>query len=205
TSALLLYKINEVQHNAPEALKMLGLYIETKDSLSNEEQVKKFAAVEYEAKEQGLKAEQKAKEDTFKAEQARKEEELKRQKTIRYAFTIGFVLVLVLVVVVYRNLRENKRKNLIIVQQKKEVEHAKELVEEKHKEITDSINYAERIQRSFLSTKEILDHNLGEYFVFFQPKDVVSGDFYWSSKLENGNFVYAPADSTGHGVPGAIM
>jgi serine phosphatase RsbU (regulator of sigma subunit) len=204
-SAFMLYKINSKQNNPAAALKMLSLYIETKDSLSNEEQVKQFAAVEYAAKEQGLKAEQKAKEDTYKAEQARKEEELKRQKTIRYAFTIGFVLVLALVVIVYRNLRENKRKNRIITEQKKEVEHAKELVEEKHKEITDSINYAERIQRSFLATKEMLDQNLKEYFVFFRPKDVVSGDFYWAYKLSAGNFALATADSTGHGVPGSIM
>ncbi|MBK6834302.1 MAG: tetratricopeptide repeat protein [Bacteroidetes bacterium] len=205
TSAFLLYKINSELNNPNQALKMLSLFIESKDSLSNEEQVKKFAAVEYEAKEEGLKAEQEAKEKTYKAERAREEEELKRQKTIRYAFTIGFVLVLVLVVVVYRNLRENKKKNAIILEQKKEVEHAKELVEEKHKEITDSINYAERIQRTFLATEESLNNNLKDYFIYFQPKDVVSGDFYWSYKLADGNFLMATADSTGHGVPGSIM
>lgn len=86
-----------------------------------------------------------------------------------------------------------------------EVVSQKHLIEEKHKEITDSINYAERIQRSFLATKELLDENLKDYFVFFQPKDVVSGDFYWASKLKNGQFALVTADSTGHGVPGAIM
>jgi len=86
-----------------------------------------------------------------------------------------------------------------------EVVQQKELIEEKHREITDSINYAERIQKSFLATNEILNENLQEYFVFFQPKDVVSGDFYWAAKLENGNFALCCADSTGHGVPGAIM
>jgi len=84
-------------------------------------------------------------------------------------------------------------------------EEQKIIVEVKHKEITDSINYAERIQRSFLATKEQLDENLKDYFVFFQPKDVVSGDFYRASKLSNGNFALVTADSTGHGVPGAIM
>ncbi|MGZ3904512.1 MAG: PP2C family protein-serine/threonine phosphatase, partial [Bacteroidia bacterium] len=86
-----------------------------------------------------------------------------------------------------------------------EVVNQKHLIEEKHKEITDSINYAERIQKSFLATKEQLDKNLKEYFVLFQPKDVVSGDFYWASILNNGCFVLVTADSTGHGVPGAIM
>jgi ligand-binding sensor domain-containing protein/serine phosphatase RsbU (regulator of sigma subunit) len=99
-----------------------------------------------------------------------------------------------------------------VVEQKNEAEkqkliadEQKHLVQEKHKEITDSINYAERIQKTFLASEEILDKNLGEHFVFFQPKDVVSGDFYWASKLSNGNFGLATADSTGHGVPGAIM
>ncbi|MGZ3864177.1 MAG: SpoIIE family protein phosphatase [Bacteroidia bacterium] len=86
-----------------------------------------------------------------------------------------------------------------------EVVSQKHLIEEKHKEITDSINYAERIQRSFLATKELLDENLRDYFVFFQPKDVVSGDFYWAGKLRNDQFALVTADSTGHGVPGAIM
>ena len=94
---------------------------------------------------------------------------------------------------------------LEIRQQKEVVEVQKQLIEEKHKEITDSINYAERIQRSFLATKELLDENLQDYFVFFQPKGIVSGDFYWASKLNDGRFAYVCADSTGHGVPGAIM
>jgi serine phosphatase RsbU (regulator of sigma subunit) len=86
-----------------------------------------------------------------------------------------------------------------------EVVKQKEIIEEKHKEITDSINYAERIQKSFLASKELLDRNLPEYFVFFKPKDVVSGDFYWAAKLSDGCFALVTADSTGHGVPGAIM
>src|SRR3989344_816844 len=88
------------------------------------------------------------------------------------------------------------------------IEKLKNEIEEKHKEITDSINYAERIQRSMLASKQLLDERLiGEdnYFIFFKPKDVVSGDFYWASDVADGNFVMVTADSTGHGVPGAIM
>jgi serine phosphatase RsbU (regulator of sigma subunit) len=51
----------------------------------------------------------------------------------------------------------------------------------------------------------MLDENLSDYFILFKPKDVVSGDFYWATKLNNNNFVLVTADSTGHGVPGAIM
>jgi serine phosphatase RsbU (regulator of sigma subunit) len=139
-------------------------------------------------------------------------EEMKQQKTQRNYLIIGLMLMLIVAILVFRSYRQKQKANKIIALQKKEVEKQKEIVdkqkhilEEKHKEITDSINYAERIQRSFLATKELLDNNLNDYFVFFQPKDVVSGDFYWAGKLNNGDFALATADSTGHGVPGAIM
>jgi serine phosphatase RsbU (regulator of sigma subunit) len=89
--------------------------------------------------------------------------------------------------------------------QSKIITQQKHVIEERHKEITDSINYAERIQRSMLATNKSLTENLKEHFVLFKPKDVVSGDFYWTTKLANNYFVIATADSTGHGVPGAIM
>ncbi len=140
-------------------------------------------------------------------------------------------LILILILIKWRTAALIKRQKELektveerteeLVQKNIVVEQQKHLVEEKHKEITDSINYAERIQRSFLASREMLDANLGVtssvpqqrdvsrsepgYFVFFQPKDVVSGDFYWAGKLTNGNFAIVNADSTGHGVPGAIM
>jgi serine phosphatase RsbU (regulator of sigma subunit)/tetratricopeptide (TPR) repeat protein len=132
-------------------------------------------------------------------------EEIEDHKTQRNYFIAGFVLILLVAAVVFRSYRQTQKANKIIAAQKELVEEQKDLIEEKHKEITDSINYAERIQRSFLATKELLDANLGDYFVFFKPKDIVSGDFYWASALKNGNFALVTADSTGHGVPGAIM
>jgi serine phosphatase RsbU (regulator of sigma subunit) len=92
-----------------------------------------------------------------------------------------------------------------VMRQKDVIEEQKHLVEHKHREITDSINYAERIQHTFLASTNLLDQYLKDYFVFFQPKDVVSGDFYWAAVLSNGQFALVTADSTGHGVPGAIM
>jgi ligand-binding sensor domain-containing protein/serine phosphatase RsbU (regulator of sigma subunit) len=124
---------------------------------------------------------------------------------------VAYLVLLVLLVfglVKWRTARLQKRQKELEIEIKHathEIRKQKELVEEKHKEITDSINYAERIQRSFMATKELLDENLPDYFVFFEPKDIVSGDFYWAGKLTNGNFAWSAADSTGHGVPGAIM
>ncbi len=204
TSANILANVYETQNNASQALKMLRLFITMKDSTRNEENVKKLAAIEYQAKEQGLKAEQLAREETNKALQAQKDEELKRQKTIRYAFTIGFGLVLILVVVVFRNLQQNKKKNRIITAQKKEVEHQKELVDEKNKEITDSITYAKRLQEAILPPIKLVQEVFPESFILYIPKDIIAGDFYWME--HSGDFTFiAAADSTGHGVPGAMV
>ncbi len=98
-----------------------------------------------------------------------------------------------------------EERTIEVKKEKTIVEQQKFLIEEKHKEIKDSINYAERIQRALLASSKLLSENLKEYFVIFKPKDVVSGDFYWATRLPDNHFILATADSTGHGVPGAIM
>ena len=85
-----------------------------------------------------------------------------------------------------------------------ELKSAYDIIESKNKEITDSINYAKRIQYTLLAHEELLNYYLPEHFVLFKPKDIVSGDFYWATKKEN-LFYLAVCDSTGHGVPGAFM
>jgi phosphoserine phosphatase RsbU/P len=88
--------------------------------------------------------------------------------------------------------------------QKEEIEKQKDVLFEKNKEITDSINYAKRIQRAFIPKEEAFTELFNESFVLFKPKDIVSGDFYWFHKTDQ--FVYyATADCTGHGVPGGFM
>lgn len=125
-------------------------------------------------------------------------EKINSQQTILWLALIAGFAVVACFSLVYRNYKKTKKTNALL-------ENQKFVIEAKHKEITDSIYYAERIQKSFLASKELLDEHLKEYFIFFQPKDVVSGDFYWASKLNNGKFALVTADSTGHGVPGAIM
>ncbi len=72
-------------------------------------------------------------------------------------------------------------------------------------EITDSINYAKRIQSSILPDINKLKESFKDAFILFHPRDIVSGDFYWFDKLDDERFVLVCADSTGHGVPGAFM
>ena len=80
----------------------------------------------------------------------------------------------------------------------------KQVVEEQKKDITDSIRYAKNIQEALLPTIENIKNALPDGFVLFQPKDIVSGDFYWMQD-HNNKVYFAACDCTGHGVPGAFM
>ena len=87
---------------------------------------------------------------------------------------------------------------------KKELEASKALIEEQSKKILDSINYSLRIQQSIIPADSVFSEALGDHFVYYRPKDVVSGDFPWM--LCKDRYVYfAAVDCTGHGVPGAMM
>ncbi|HRD39674.1 MAG TPA: triple tyrosine motif-containing protein, partial [Bacteroidia bacterium] len=109
-----------------------------------------------------------------------------------------------------KRLKQEKEKlEQVVKERTSEIVQQKNLVEEKNKEITDSIQYAKRIQSTLLAHAEFISEHISENFVFFKPKDIVSGDFYWAtyakSSTDNGNFYLAVCDSTGHGVPGAFM
>ncbi|MCW3105341.1 MAG: hypothetical protein JWO09_3781 [Bacteroidetes bacterium] len=182
------------------------LYTYYRDSVDNEETRKRTIqnqmTFDFEKKEAVAEAEHKKE---LESQQALAAEKSRKQYLVITFIIAGLLLVLVFAGFVLRSLRLTRKQKQIIEEKSRETEMQKDIIEEKHKEITDSINYAERIQRSFLASKSLLDENLRDYFVFFQPKDVVSGDFYWAGKLQDGRFALATADSTGHGVPGAIM
>jgi len=122
------------------------------------------------------------------------------------------ILVFVLIFSVYLiiKFRERKAKQFQEMLQKRldertrEVVMQKEEIEVKNKDITDSINYAQRIQASILPPISKLVDTFAGSFVFYQPRDIVSGDFYWYDRFED-RFIIVCADSTGHGVPGAFM
>ncbi len=87
----------------------------------------------------------------------------------------------------------------------REVMMQKEEIELKNRDITDSITYAQRIQSSILPSIKKLQESFSGCFIFYQPRDIVSGDFYWYDKITDTKFVIVCGDSTGHGVPGALM
>jgi serine phosphatase RsbU (regulator of sigma subunit) len=130
------------------------------------------------------------------------EEEANRQKQVRYLFTGGFVITLVLALFILRSYVHKRRDNAIISEQKKAVDHQNHLIRHQKKEIMDSINYAQRIQQAILPFRG--DITIKDFFILYKPKDIVSGDFYFYKSTPNG-YLLAVADCTGHGVPGAFM
>lgn len=86
------------------------------------------------------------------------------------------------------------------------IKHIEEELRQKNKDITDSIHYAKRIQESILPSNNKINELLPESFIYYQPKDIVSGDFYWMEGIENNSkIIIAAVDCTGHGVPGALL
>ena len=124
--------------------------------------------------------------------------------TIALLMLISFFLVII-------KYRERKARQFQEILQKKLDERTREVVmqkdeiEIKNKDITDSINYAQRIQASILPPISKLQETFSGSFVFYQPRDIVSGDFYWYDQMDDNRFMVVCADSTGHGVPGAFM
>lgn len=119
---------------------------------------------------------------------------------------IGVITIIYFFIKRREKVQKQIQKKLEIELDKRTIEVVKKSkeIEEKNNNITDSINYALRIQKSILPSKNLMKKHFPESFVFYQPRDIVSGDFYWYEKIGN-KFIVVCADCTGHGVPGAFM
>ncbi len=103
--------------------------------------------------------------------------------------------------------RSNKKlweQSIAIHKEKERIEKLRQEIEKQHQEVTNSIRYAQRIQTALMPAKELLKEYLPKHFVMWKPRDIVSGDFFWTKKIDNLIYIVA-ADCTGHGVPGALM
>jgi len=160
------------------------------------------------------------------------EAQIKKQKIFNWALVMGiFLVIIVAILFIRQNIIRKKANNLLmlknaeILQQKEEIETQRDEIEAQRDEITtqrdiaaeqrdlitsqklaitDSIEYAKRIQNAVLPKDDALSKILRDYFILFKPKDVVSGDFYWVKEV-NDLIVVLVADCTGHGVPGGFM
>lgn len=168
------------------AYEQLYLYDKYTDSLYNIETNSRIAEIQ----------------EKYESDKKDRENQILQHENKTYKTTRNYLLVILLIalttvvgaVFAYRKIKRSKE---LVMKQK-------HLIEEKQKEILDSINYAKRIQYALLASDNLLSKHLPSHFVLFRPKDVVSGDFYWATPTSDG-FVLVTADCTGHGVPGAFM
>ena len=126
---------------------------------------------------------------------------IKRTKTILF---FGMIFILIVFVFIVQAYRSKNRINRDLEVQKSRIEAQKKIVDQKNHEIIDSINYAKRIQTAILPPLNEIQRKFPKSFVFYRPKDIVAGDFYWMLEVEDYLFI-AAADCTGHGVPGAMV
>lgn len=124
------------------------------------------------------------------------------------AYFIYVAVVLLLLLLLYRYRTRNLRIANQILREKelasKEISRQKEELALKNRNITDSINYAKRIQMALMPNENVFSRFFSDSFIYYKPKDIVSGDFYWINE-KNDKIFFAVADCTGHGVPGAFM
>ncbi len=123
--------------------------------------------------------------------------EQRRERLVRLFILSVLGMVVIISILVFRSSQRRKKDNIILASQKKKIEH-------QNKEITDSIKYAKRIQTAILPSDNLATEILPEHFIYFTPRDIVSGDYYWMKKIGS-KVIITAADCTGHGVPGAFM
>lgn len=179
------------------------------EQLGIEAQLKEFRikTQQEEIKRKQMEAESQARANEFlKKEKELADSELKTQRLIIWG-GIGFsVLGLILTVLVFSAYRNKKKANHLLTQKNEIIYKQKNQIEQKNQLITDSIDYAKNIQEAILPPAALLAKHFPESFIFYKPKDIVSGDFYWMHEAEDNSCVcIAAADCTGHGVPGAFM
>ncbi|MBA3682293.1 MAG: tetratricopeptide repeat protein [Bacteroidetes bacterium] len=169
-------------------------YYQYSDSLVNSEKMQKSSEIENSYK--NFKVEKEL--EIQKLNNINKSLQLKRNKAFLILVSSLSLLLIGGIFFFYKLFRDKRRANVLLEEQKLEISHQK-------KEILDSIYYSKRIQEGILPNENELNQKIGEHFVFFKPKDIVSGDFYWAGKNIGNNFLMACCDCTGHGVPGAFM
>lgn len=203
-----MYLIDSLEGNFFQALRNFQYYSTYKDSLFNQNMRQNVF-------EQGMRFEFNKKtiadsiananeREITLAHLAEKEAQLKSSRLFQLLMWFGIVFIVLFALFFYNRYKTIKRQKKLLEEKSSEIEFQKLIIEEKHKEITDSINYAQRLQHAILATEEEISSHLPENFLLYKPKDIVAGDFYFFETTPTHIF-YAAADCTGHGVPGAMV
>ena len=182
-----MYLISISKGDYKNGYELYNQYIELKDSLSNTELQKLGLTKQFESENQLKEIENK--------KELEKMEALSLEKESKSYIIIGFVSIIIVLLTAFSIFLFSRLK--LIGKQRNEIQH-------KNIEILDSISYAKRIQDAILPPMDYWKTHLPNSFIYYQPKDIVAGDFYWMEP--KGDFIFfAAADRTGHGVPGALV
>lgn len=186
--------------NYKGAYEYFQLYSKTKDEMNSEEN--RVLITELQTK---FETENKEKEIVLlNKEKNLKDIELKNNRTILIISFVGLAAISLFLVLLIFSYKQKQKINAEINLKNQKLEIAYNVVEEKNREITDSINYAKRIQNAILPPRKLVKEYIPDSFILYKPKDVVAGDFYWMEQKED-KILFAAADCTGHGVPGAMV
>ncbi|MGM0549651.1 MAG: tetratricopeptide repeat protein [Bacteroidota bacterium] len=206
-----LARLYEQRGNKAKAYDYFVQYSQLKDSLNNQQINELELQYDFAKRQKQLEFQR-------QQEEIRQEARLQRQRYYTIGALVALALAMALAYVIYGGYKRKKELNELLSQQNEEIEAQRDEIEAqrdmatqqrdeigRQKEIiTDSIEYARRIQHAILPQESSLKQILNEHFIFYRPKNIVSGDFYWVSNL-NGKIFIVASDSTGHGVPGAFM
>jgi len=212
---LLLSKGFEQEKNTGKALFHFQQFTYLKDSLFNVDQSNELVRQELEfnfSRKQEIQRQQQQ-----KKEDASKQKSQKQRNIILGGALILVLLSLLLIFSIYQYRLKNKSqqelegankvlntKNTELEVKNNIIESQSQTIQVKNQEITDSIHYARQIQLAILPTQADFTSHFVAAFVLFEPKDLISGDFFWITKIES-KIIYATVDCTGHGVPGGFM
>lgn len=200
---LLMYQLEKENKNFPKALDYFEKYQKINDQINKE-----LLSIKYEELE--------ANKELFKKEQSiinlQKLAEIQKIRNQQKTYIIIAIFLSLIIISFF--LRKSILQNRQIKKLHQEVSQQKNILEQKNKDILDSINYASRIQKALITSDEYIQNHFiknqyfQDFFVLYLPKDIVSGDFYWANvNIQHSNQPHylSVCDSTGHGVPGAFM
>ena len=197
TSSLELAKIKAADGRFDSAFYYQNIFIEINEQIRTEHTQKKMA--EMEAKVENEKKER----EILLLEQERNFEK-SRSWIVFIASVLIIIIILIAGSIVYKRYLEKKRANQLLEEKNEQITFQNKVIEQKSHDILDSIMYARRIQRAILPPDDYIKNYLDQYFIVYLPKDIVAGDFYWLES-KNDLILFAAADCTGHGVPGAMV
>ncbi|MBL7920549.1 MAG: tetratricopeptide repeat protein [Bacteroidia bacterium] len=209
----------ELAGDLKRSISYMRKFVSLKDSIINdeirEEITKKQLYYEFDKKHMADSIDAQAKQKYLQQEVENNKRSASLQRNISLISLLSLLIVGVLAFYIYRGLKKNKQASKIIEDQKR-------IVEGKNTEILDSISYAKRIQNAILPSTRLVKEYFKDSFILYKPKDIVAGDFYWMETISHNSaeinqqsetgkspaadlILFAVADCTGHGVPGALV